>query len=308
MQKSKYGIQQFLKENNLTENEYRQIFKKIVHNEPLNVPETKSMINFIDNKNNPVMLPNEQSDELIDSSNNSSELIRNLDHLFNINSKDTRFSFPVAVIEESENTLKQLEASYKTSGLFIKISESYALTPNIDDIIFIGLKNQFVSFIDSKVITADGSDLSHYGLPVAGSGTDGAYVLDTDLVQTTSITEANLISLSKMVKGHPKSKYIMNETTFLDNVLPLMATSNFITQNSDGKYLIGQKEIILNENVPSDVIYASDLSYLVGDYSLEFAARNLIKEFMNEYRLLVKSVLLPAAGYGAFAKLEIVAE
>lgn len=301
-------IKELLQSNILSKEEFRSAFVKMISDQEMNIREA-TIFSQVKGTTDELMLPTEFNDKVIKSVANYSEVIADLRNLFNIENGTTIFELPIANIVDDENVIGSIKLGQKTIINTVSIPEMTSLSEaeTTYKFIFDLLTDKASKDLENQVFNADGTVAALNGLAVAGSGEAGAYVVGTDLVSTAAVTEANLISLTKMVDGNKNAHYYMNEDTFLDHVFPLMSTSKLISQDAEGRYLIGGRKIVLSDKVADDVIYLADLGYLVGNVKYRFGKKREFREGMLTFGLFVQVGLSPVISHKGFAKLEVTA-
>lgn len=300
-------LKELFKSNHFSKEEYRSAFIKKLINQELNIRES-TIFNQTD-KTADIVLPTEFNDRVIKSVSNYNKVLSNLKNLFNIENHNIDFELPIASVVDDENEIGYIKVGQSLIKNIVSIPELVSLNEAESSYKFIFdlLTDKTSKDIEDLVFNADGTNPVLKGLPVAGSGENGAYVADVDLISTAALTETNLISLIKMINGNPRAKFYMNESTFLDNVFPLMSTSELISQNAEGTYLIGTREVIFSDKVVDDVVYLADLSFLVGNIKYRFAKKTEFREAMQSFGLFALLGLNPVTSKKGFAKLVITA-
>jgi HK97 family phage major capsid protein len=287
--------------------EYRSAFSKFMAGEPLNIVETKAFGALdITKRNDGFTLPAEVEGKLVEYVSSYNKFYPLLKNVWSVDIGG-EFGYPVATIDTGANVLKTIPLQVNSQPVYVELSEFLVKnhSERFEKIVMNLLHSRAAQKLEEYIVTADGTLDYIHGLPVAGSGEAGAYVENTDLVITASLTEDNLISLIKMVEGHPEAKFVMNEAMFLDNVLPLMATSKLISQGTDGTYRIGTYDVIISAQAADDAIYFADFGFFAGNITYKFGRHQVFDKGLINFHLWVEACLSPVSGLGAFAKLEI---
>ncbi len=156
--------------------------------------------------------------------------------------------------------VKLVQASRATANMTISAFEAYiveiiaeAIARKIENYIFVGTGT-----------TQPG------GVAQGGRGENGAYTNGTDMVETTSVTENNVISVYGMLaSGYERNAvWAMSKNTFFTDFYPLMNKSkNNLIEFANGKYYVMGCEVYFTGSLPAGTSYLGDYSYIIGNYS-----------------------------------------
>lgn len=148
------------------------------------------------------------------------------------------------------------------------------------------------------------------GVANGGKGTNGAYTVGTDMVETTAVTEANITTVYGMLaSGYERNAvWAMSKATFFADYYALMNKSkNNLIEFANGKYYIMGCEVYFTGSLAAGVAYLGDYSYVVGNYSQDITvvksehsglATNSV-DYLGSCVFDSKAI----AGLGAFVKL-----
>lgn len=199
--------------------------------------------------------------------------------------------------------VKLVKASRACSSMALDAFEAYVVEVIAENI---------ARRIEKYIFTGTGTN-EPGGVKIAGAGTSGAYVDDTDQItvaKTGSLTEANIIALYGLLgNGYERNAvWAMRKATFFSDFYPLMNKSkNNLIEFAGGKYYVMGVEVYFTGSVPASEAYLGDFSYIVGNYSQDI---NIVKSehsglATNSIDFLGACVFdsKPAAGLGAFVHL-----
>lgn len=196
--------------------------------------------------------------------------------------------------------VKLVKASRATVNMTIAAFESYiveiiaeAIARKIENFIFVGTGNNQPG-----------------GVAQGGKGANGAYTAGTDMVETATVTEANITAVYGMLaSGYERNAvWAMSKATFFADFYALMNKSkNNLIEFANGKYYIMGCEVYFTGSLAAGVSYLGDFSYIVGNYSQDIAvvksehsglATNSV-DYLGSCVFDSKAI----AGLGAFVKL-----
>lgn len=196
--------------------------------------------------------------------------------------------------------VKLVKASRATVNMTIAAFESY-----IVEIIAEAIARKIENFI----FVGTGSNQPG-GVAQGGKGANGAYTAGTDMVETASVTEANITAVYGMLaSGYERNAvWAMSKATFFADFYALMNKSkNNLIEFANGKYYIMGCEVYFTGSLAAGVSYLGDFSYIVGNYSQDIAvvksehsglATNSV-DYLGSCVFDSKAI----AGLGAFVKL-----
>lgn len=196
--------------------------------------------------------------------------------------------------------VKLVKASRATVNMTITAFESY-----IVEIIAEAIARKIENFI----FVGTGSNQPG-GVAQGGKGTNGAYTAGTDMVETSAVTEANIIAVYGMLaSGYERNAvWAMSKATFFADFYALMNKSkNNLIEFANGRYYIMGCEVYFTGSLAAGVSYLGDFSYIVGNYSQDIAvvksehsglATNSV-DYLGSCVFDSKAI----AGLGAFVKL-----
>lgn len=196
--------------------------------------------------------------------------------------------------------VKLVKASRATVNMTIAAFESY-----IVEIIAEAIARKIENFI----FVGTGSNQPG-GVAQGGKGTNGAYTAGTDMVETSAVTEANIIAVYGMLaSGYERNAvWAMSKATFFADFYALMNKSkNNLIEFANGRYYIMGCEVYFTGSLAAGVSYLGDFSYIVGNYSQDIAvvksehsglATNSV-DYLGSCVFDSKAI----AGLGAFVKL-----
>jgi len=196
--------------------------------------------------------------------------------------------------------VKLVKASRATVNMAINAFEAYiveiiaeAIARKIENYIFAGTGNNQPG-----------------GVANGGKGTNGAYAVGVDMVETTAVTEANITAAYGMLaSGYERNAvWAMSKATFFADFYTLMNKSkNNLIEFANGKYYIMGCEVYFTGSLAAGVSFLGDYSYVVGNYSQDIAvvksehsglATNSV-DYLGSCVFDSKAI----AGLGAFVKL-----
>lgn len=196
--------------------------------------------------------------------------------------------------------VKLVKASRATANMTIAAFEAY-----IVEIIAEAIARK----IENYIFAGTGTNQPG-GVAQGGKGTNGAFVSGTDMVETTAVTETNIITVYGMLaSGYERNAvWAMSKATFFADFYPLMNKSkNNLIEFANGKYYIMGCEVYFTGSLDKGVAYIGDYAYIVGNYSQDIAvvksehsglATNSI-DYLGSCVFDSKAI----SGMGAFAKL-----
>lgn len=296
-----------LKKNHFNKDEYRSAYYKLFSDEPTNILETRAVMEVVNNNPQAMIFPTDIEGKFVQIVNDSNTLVSNLKNIYNVFVQNHLFSFPVSsIVDASSVKLETYNIQLKQVIVTSEIPDVLTLNnaDKLEPLVINQLANRFSDKLEDMIINSDGSNQSFYGLKVAGSGDAGVYVDGVDQVSTAILTEANLITALGYVSKYRNAKILMNQTTFMTHVFPLMSSSKIVFQIGD-KFLIGGHEVILSGKVAGGEIYLADLTYIVGNMNFQLGADKELRTGMTVFGLFTRLGFLPVGGIGAFAKIII---
>jgi len=203
----------------------------------------------------------------------------------------------VEITLEGFEILKIIKASKAVTTLSGSKFEDYLIN---------ALAPEMARKLEKIIFLANGSDQPK-GVLVSGSGTDGAYVENTDMLTVAvgdTVSNENVKTFVGMVDEYVNSAVYMSKATFRAYFQPLMDTEGSAVRFFNGKYYLMDLPVSFTSVLSKGVAYAADLSQIVANYAADFVV-STIQDFTSNAVLHSASCIFdcaPVTGNGAFAK------